>query len=552
MATADFDAADRRLGSWWTLGARVVPLEAQQRQGVVVGTQVARDVSAAAGEQAAHIDFSQLHYQAGQIDLARVRALQGPLTTIDSQLTSGLHRLARVRSPWLLEPLESRLTRLDTQVAKAQSSASLATAAVTAAPSLLGGEGTRHYFVALVDPSESRGLGGLIVSYGELTATDGRVVLGHFGDISALNSELEAHGGGHLSGPPSYIARYGTNPVHYLQNVTYSPDLPTVAAVMSGLYGEAGNGTIDGMLVLDPRALASLLSFTGGVQAPGLGQLTSANAAAILEKGQYATFPSASLQTVRRAALTQAMQEAFKSLSSGTLPGPRTLADTLSPDVHMGDLLFWSIHPSDQTLLDRTGLAGRFPSPAGGDLLAVVSDNSAANKIDAYLQRTISDQVDYDPATGRVSSTVRITLHNGAPASGLSSEVIGSYAGSGLRPGTNRVWLSVYSPLQLTGASQGSQALAMNSVPELGVHTYSAFVTVAAGATETVTVQLHGQIHTGSTYRLSLYQQPMVLADRFSAQVSSARAGWTAVGPPGWTPGPHAYPVRNFRFLKSD
>jgi hypothetical protein len=532
-AQADFGAVASRVGAWWTAGARLVPVASQQRKAVLTGSQVARDVSAAAGAEAGQINFGQLHYQAGGLDLARVEALQAPLRRLDTELTGALGRLHSSQSQWLVQPLASRLDLVTTKVAKAQKSASLAALAVGAAPSLLGGQGTRHYLALVMDPSESRGLGGLVVSYGIVTASGGHLSLGQFQDISKFNAQVGDHGGGHITGPADFLVRYGQNPALYSQNVTYSPDLPTVTQVMSELYSEAGFGSLDGVLVVDPTAIASLLNFSGPVEVAGIGQMTSSNADQILERGQYAAYPSPTQQTVRRNALTGALSQALSSLTHGSLPGPLSLANTLDPDVRAGDLLFWSVHPNDQPLLERIGMAGAFPKPDGGDLVGVVTSNGAANKIDAYLQRTIDDQVHYNRSTGHVDETVRVTLHNEAPAQGVSSEVIGSYTGSGFPPGTNRLWLNLYSPLQLVGGQLDGHNLPLTTEPELGVNTYSTFVTIPAGGTVTATFQVQGQVSAGG-YGLHVYSQPMALPDHTTITVygsgHSAPSVWTVAG----------------------
>jgi hypothetical protein len=520
-AQSDFATVANRLGSWWTAGARLVPVVSQQRKAALTGAQVARDVTAAAGAEAGQIDFARLHYQTGGIDLAQVAALQGPLRRVDGVLTGGLHRLDRSQSPWLVHPLATRLQLVTSKVAKAQNSASLADQATAAAPSLFGGNGTRHYMLMLTDPAESRGLGGLVVSYSIVTADQGHLTLSPIQDISQLNAAIDQNGTPKLTTPADYVARYGQFPAAYTQNVTYSPDLPTVTDVMAQLWAHTGGPPLDGVLVVDPAAMASLLNFSGPVQAAGIGQLDAANAEQILEKGQYVAYPSPTQQVARRNALGDALKQALSRVTAGTLPGPRSLADTLDPDVRAGDLLFWSLHPSEQPLLERIGLAGRFPTPSGGDLLAVVTNNAATNKIDAYLQRTISDQVQYNPSNGQIAATVHVELHNGAPSQGLSTEVIGSYTGSGRPPGTAREWLSLYSPLQLSGTTLGGGgAASVGTVPELGVQTYSTFVNVPAGGSATVTFRLHGQVRDRG-YGLSLYSQPMVIPDRTTVTVTA-------------------------------
>ena len=536
VANADFASAANRTDSWWTAGARLVPVVAQQRQAVGTASAVARDVTAVAANQAAGIHYSQLRYSDGRFDLGRVSALAGPINVVSGQLTGAAAQLRTLQSGWLLEPVQSRLAQLDSQVTRAQSSASLAAQLVQVAPSLLGGDGVHHYFVAFMTPAESRGLDGLIASYGELTADQGHLTLTRSGDISDLNNALAAAGGGHLTGPADYLARYGAfNPQNRFQDLSYAPDLPTVAGVIQQLYPQAGGGPIDGVLALDPYGLAALIGLTGPIEVPGLGQLTSANAANELIEGQYLTF-APSQQSAVHDYLQDALRIEFHQLTSGSLPGPRELSEALDPAVRQGRIQFWSFDKSDQPVLRRLGLAGTFPAAGGQDLLAVTTQNAANNKIDAYLQRSISDAVNYDPANGAVESKVTITLHNEASALGVPSEVIGSYAGSGLPPGTNKTWLTLYSPLGLHEATVGGLQQGVTDKAELGVHAYSEYVDIPPEGSVTLTFDLAGVTTPGSGYRLTVRNQPMVLADHDTVSVDPA-SGWTVLGAATWLPG---------------
>ncbi len=333
VAQSDFSGVAQKMGSWWTLGGRLVPGVAQQRNTVLTASQVARDVTAAAGAEAGKIDYARLHYQTGGIDLSQVSSLKDPLDRDTGVLDHGVTELQAIRSGWVVPPLQARLNLLTAKVAGAQRSATLADQVVTASPSLFGGHGTRRYMVVLTDPAEARGLGGLIVSYGTVTASGGHLVMGPFQDISVLNTQIQAHGGTTLTQPSDFVARYGQVPARFAQDVAYTPDLPAATQVMAQLYARAGEGKLDGLLVLDPKAIASMLQFSGPVQAAGIGQLTTDNPARVLNIGQYTAYPLPSEQTERRAALTAALGDVFNRLTSGSLPGPMSLSKTLDPDV---------------------------------------------------------------------------------------------------------------------------------------------------------------------------------------------------------------------------
>jgi len=533
---------------WWTAGADLVPVVSQQRAALVGALDAAGRLLSAAAAEAPRIGLSSFDTGGGHLGLARLAGAAAPLRSLTADIAAAELRLSRLHSAWLLPPIEHRLARVETELGSAERTAHLVAETAADAPNLLGATGVRRYLVLFMNPAESRGLDGLVSAYAELTVSDGHLSISRSGSSITLNSADPADR--HISGPADYLARYGSfDPADHFQDLTYSPDFPTVAEVSAQVFAEATRTHVNGVLALDPYSLARLLELTGPIRVAGLGQsLTSTNAANFLVTEEYILFPAQGEQTVRHDFLSEALDEAFARLRSEPISDPLTLAAQLGSDVRDGHLYFWSFTRSDQPLLRQTGLAGDFPAVGSGDLLAVTTQNADNNKIGAYLERSIDDQVDYDPGTGAVSATVTVTLHNNAPASGLPPYVIGSYQGSGLPSGTNRTWLSIYSPLQLLGATEDQAGLPMGSTPELGVNAYSAFVDIPAESTVTVVVHLSGQIAERSTYTIRIRRQPTVETAREVITVHPA-PGWAArAGALTWMPSAAAVQVHRIAF----
>src|SRR5262249_24332193 len=152
---------------------------------------------------------------------------------------------------------------------------------------------------------------------------------------------------------------------------------------------------------------------------------------------------------------------------------------------------------------------------AGGDFLGLVTQNASASKLELFLHRSMHVDSTIDPTTGTMKTTVRITLRNDAPTSGHPGYVIGNALG--LPTGTNRMYLSLSSSLPTTRATLSGHPVAMELQDERGLHVSSAFVTVPAGGTATLEVQLSGNApfrpaSGGAAYQLRVLHQPMVNA----------------------------------------
>lgn len=519
-----FEQAHSYFAAPWAKPLLVVPVVSQQAQALETMTAEGARVSERAAVTARQVDYEGLKYQDGKIDLDRVRAAREPLARTADDLAAATAALDAVRSPWLVAPVAAKIDEFDRELRKVQPAAATAASAAREAPAVLGGDGPRRYFVAFTTPAEERGLGGFMGSWAILTADNGEVEMTLSGRASDLNT---AGGTRDLTGPDDYLQRYQRfRPQDFIQDVTFSPDLPTVAEVVRQLYPQrtgpnVDGGPIDGVLVVDPYGLAALLELTGPVRVEGLDEpLTSKNAVDVLLRRQYLDFAT---NAERRDALDAAGRSTFEKLVSGSLPAPGKVADTLGPAVTDKHIMFRTFADSENDLFRRVGADGAFPRPDGQDLLAIRTQNKGNNKADIFLKRKIEYRPVYDPATGALEAKVRVTLTNESPTSGLPEAFLGSND-QGLPPGTNQMFFSIYSPLGLRKGSIDGQEQGFELQKELGWSVYSRYLTIPPGGSTEVVLDLFGSVD-AVTYRLDMSAQPMANPDQVLVELTPS-PGW--------------------------
>lgn len=515
-------------GSWWAAAARAVPLVGQQAEAVSLITTEGRNVVRSARASAAVGDYERLKYRSGRFDVSRLRELRRPLADSAATLARADRQLRRLDRSWLIGPLRSRIDEFGRDVARAVPEAHVASSVVTLAPGLLGADGPRHYFVAFITPAELRGAGGFIGNYGELTAANGRVRLTRSGPIRDLVNGA-AKGRRRLQGPADYLRRYGEfNPADYFQDLTFSPHFPFDADAIEQLYPQSGGTRIDGVISVDPFALAALLRFTGPISVPGLDvALTPANAADILLRQQYVRFAD---NAARKDLLVEASRITFEKLTTGSLPAPQELARVLGPMVDQRRIMLHSTRAAEQRLFRDLHAEGALPSADGGDVLSIASDNSGNNKIDTFLHRDVDYEATIDPATGAVGAAVTVSVRNDAPASGLPGIVIGNSAN--LPAGTNLMSLSIYSPLELRDATIDGRPLGLLSDREAGLRVYTVRLRIPAGTAQTIRLHLAGGLDLRRGYRFVASPQPVANPDTLTISVR-ATPGWRLAGTPG-------------------
>jgi hypothetical protein len=522
-ARLEFADARRTLEAWWVRPAAAVPVVAQHWR-VLHAAALSGDALAGAGERALRAPtVAEVRVTDGQVPLDRLAAMAPAVSDLAAQLTDARRRLASARSAVLLPPL---LDRFDTELARiirVEGTTQRLNRALPLLPAMLGRDGPRRYFLAVQTPAEARAGGGFIGNFGEITADGGRLSLTRFGRISELD-DAPGRNERQLVAPEDFAARYGRfSPEGAWTNVNLSPDFPTDAQVIAGLYPQSGGTAVDGVFAIDPAGLAAFLRLLGPVNVPGWPvPITADNAVQIMLHDQYVV-------TDRRERidfLGDVALVTWQRFTSGALPAPQQLLGTLAPAAREKHLLLWSAHPEEQRLFEDIGASGRV-APVEGDFLGLVTQNANGNKIDYFLRRSVDYQVQLDPGSGRLRATATVTLSNDAPASGLPPTVIGNEViEAQVAAGDNRLYLSLYTPWELLESRLDGALVQLDAGNELGRRVYSTGLIVPSRGSVTLVVELSGRLDAGvDDYRLDLYRQPTVAPDEITTTLVVSN-GW--------------------------
>lgn len=509
------DAADSLL----TQPARLVPVVAQHRAALATVIAEASSAAEAAANALDVIDLDALAIEGGVIDVPYIAVLAGPLAELQTAVDGLRDALDEAESPWLIGPAADRLDRYRRKADQASEQAAATSAAAATGPAMLGADGARHYLLVFASPGEARAAIGVAGNYAVMTIDHGAISRSAFGRITELGNEVRDQGGVALEVSDEFRSRYGpysfnddgTANAFMWSNVAMTPDVPTAASIMAQLWKGTGHDPVDGVFIIDPAGLAALLKSTGPITVAGLDTpLDSTNLERFLLLDQYQS------DTPERSDLLEKVATAtLDAVLKGALPSPQVLAHDLGPAATGGHLLGWATRPEEQELMRLIGMSGGLPSSAGQDGLAIVTNNATANKIDAFLERNVRYEATVHGST--IDATVTVTLHNGAPATGYPTYVIGSEF-LDLPSGTNRTLLSVYSPWATDGATLDGEEVGVAQNGELGYRVYTARIDLAPGQTRTFTIHLTGYRLDGP-YSLVIRPQPMAVPDDYSIDV---------------------------------
>jgi hypothetical protein len=517
-SSSAFRAAESDLA--WARAAEVVPIVSQQIRAIRVATSIGDSLARAGLTTASTASVSDLKLVDGAFPIARLEQFQ-PVFEQDLKVLSAVSgETSSFSSPWLVSVLRTRLEAVDSRVQRATHDAQIGLLATKEVPGILGANGLKTYLVVVENPAESRGSGGVIGDYAEITADAGHLHLVKVGSVGQLNRDGVKPKERSLPDIPDFVDRYGAYfPQDHWENISMSPDFPTVAAVVEYLYPQSGGVKLNGVISVDPVAMAGFLKMVGPVTSKGLDvQVTQANVVSFLANDEFVRFPDNRLRVQFVEGL---LKKVWHELTSRPLPAVPKLVKDLEPAVKGGHLLMYSSTSGAESFFNQIHVSGAMP-PVDGDFVGVVTQNSAGNKIDWYLRRTIDYDATLNLQWHTITATLTVKLHNTAPTSGQPAVVIDGAAGVETTPGESLTWVNLYTPWQISGTpTLNGHPLVLESQYELGRQVYSAIIGIPSGSTDVVTVHLTGSWPESlSHYELSWYHQPELFKDVVSSKVT--------------------------------
>ncbi len=524
VAVSDFQlaetAARRAEGDLvWARPSEIVPIVSQQVRAIRTAASMGEALSRAGARTAATASARDLKLVDGAFPVKRLQALE-PVFREDLNVLESVGReTSTFSSPWIVAPLKAKLSSVDRRLKQATHEARIGLVATEEVPALLGADGPRTYLVLIENPAESRASGGIVGDYAELTAEKGRLHLVDVGGVGQLNTNGVPPSKRTLPPIPDFVDRYGAYlPQDHWENVPMSPNFPTVGAVASYLFPQSGGTKVNGVISVDPVAMAALLQVVGPVTATGTSEpITASNAVAYLANQEFIDFTN----NARRIAFLQSLlKQVWQALTTRPLPSVPNLVQDLAPAVDGGHILMYSPSGPAESFFRQVHLAGAIP-PVHGDFVGVVTQNAAGNKIDWYLRRSITYDATLDLARNTITSTLTVALDNTAPSSGLPPYIIGNFFVAHPIPGENLSWVSIYTPWALQSATLDGRPLAMTSQYELGRQVYSTTVAIPSGRTDTLVLHLAGTWSSAlSHYELGWYHQPVLFPDKVTTKVT--------------------------------
>jgi len=519
---AQADAAARRTAVRVAARLPVVSSPvADLRHLLAAGHILAGTAGRAVTVQARFTDSGVLHD--GRIDLAGLAATLDDTTAVLGDLRRARAELDQVRGGWLAPGASGARDASLRQLDDVERQLRPINDVVRALPDAIGGAGPRTYLVAVSNSSELKAWGGATLAIALLRFDHGRVSVPRRGPLS------EQQLTGRIRWP--YVPG---DPWHHpgslslFSSAGLSPNFPTSGEEILRAFQVLTGVRANGVIALDPTALAGLLHASGPVATTGFGKVGADNVVRLLLADSYRRYPD---KEVRRRYDQQLMDAVLaRVLRGGDLLGQARSLGAAAAGRHL------QLYFRDQRLQDTTrahGLAGAL-SPAAQDYLGVFTVNTNASKTDYFQRRHIEQRVRLAAnGSARVDRAIRLT-NTARPQPGGDPR-------TGYTTGWSRPLVAAYVPGSARGVTVrvDGQPASWRSFRELGRLVVRTSLWLPPRSAHTVTVSYRlpkAAIPTGGglRYQLVADTQPIVHPATLRVVIVPP-AGFHAEAGPGWS-----------------
>ena len=247
------------------------------------------------------------------------------------------------------------------------------------APSMMGADGPRTYFIGFQTNAEARGTGGLLGGFGILRFDNGKPSIDKLGPDTELNKAYRP-----IDLGPDYAAQYGlTDPTTDFRDSNLSSHFPYAAQIWKSMWEQQSGTKVDGVIAIDPVALSYVLGAVGPVTMPDGETITKDNVVELTESTAYIRF--AADNNARKQYLQDVASQVVKKMT-GRVQSPRQLLDALGKAVSEGRIAVWSSSPTEQQVLEQTALAHEVPDDPAPYAAVVI------NNLGGKQARLLSDE----------------------------------------------------------------------------------------------------------------------------------------------------------------
>ncbi len=383
---------------------------------------------------------------------------------------------------------------------------------------MLGMNGAQSYLVEQVNPAELRAGGGFIGSFSIMKADQGKMTVPLSEDTGVTDDEprLQPGQAGYVT-PPGPLQQFTNDQSWILGDSNFDPSF--VQDSQAGMYllqHETGI-QVQGVISIDPEAIADLLKITGPQRVPDWN--------VTIDASNFANYifqfeDSSNAPANKKSFFGEAAVPIISALTS--LPASRwpDLISVLNQAATQRDLQAYFTNPQLEAEMDRVGWSGTINPNAASNFLLDTESNFGSTKANHFVQRTY--HVDLSASGNQLVHKVTVDLKNSAP---------GGYEGGQ----DYKAYVRVYVPSNATNFSVGNltpDEIADTAQPPAGLQMKDGWILVGVNqqlgyGTGAYTFQ-YDTPYDGSTQQIYWQKEPGTAGDAVDLSWTVGAQAYTA------------------------
>ncbi|TFB65714.1 DUF4012 domain-containing protein [Cryobacterium sp. Hz9] len=370
---------------------------------------IAQDVAAPAVDVVTGFDLAKRDPETGGFDLSPLTKAEKVVAAAKPIITTSRAKLDGVNQAKTFGPVTAAVVQLQGMLSKASGPLDSAGEVLKVASAALGRDSPRNYLLAFQNNAESTALGGSAASYTMLSVDNGAVAIAaQAGGSNDLQDGVAVD----VTVDQSALDLYSDFLISYPNSSTSRPDFPTAAQIMSAFWLRDKGKAPDGVISVDPLALAEILKATGPVTLSSGDVLTSDNAVSLLVNEIYFRYGDYDQYPIVDAFFQNAAASILAKVTAGDFD-IKAMVSAITAGVDQGSILMWSADADEQSLLDGARVQGVLPKTnATETVIGTYYRDTSASKIDYYLETSNRTTTDVCTSPENPTFTTSVTLHS--------------------------------------------------------------------------------------------------------------------------------------------
>ena len=275
------------------------------------------------------------------------------------------------------------------------------------AGTILGGDGSKRYLVVFQNNTEIRATGGFMGSFAELQMDNG------------VMTKMDVPGGGtyDLQGSlktnlvaPEPLALL--NARWEFQDANWFPDFPATARQIMQFYGDAGGGTVDGVIAVNATYVQDFLGLLGPIDMPEYGRtIDSGNF--LLETQRIVETEYDRTENRPKAFIGDLAPKLIERVMDGNSQDFFSILDRVDAGLRGRDVQIYFTDGDLERKVRDLGWGGEMRQ-AESDYLMLVDTNLGGGKTDGVISETAKVSVVIDENGGIIDTVTVTRTHNGS------------------------------------------------------------------------------------------------------------------------------------------